>query len=164
MARYSSEILLREYGSKNQRFMITESPFSQYVFLKLNFRIVKTKKMHITSQSTIKDVKEEFSQMFPYLKIEFFRKGYRAKQANQKDYIIPGNIIIGSIYNHRGERYLDIKSSMTVRELEIECEKLFGICIQVYRRSGNLWLETSMTENWTIGQQNKNGSEISSSF
>jgi hypothetical protein len=120
--------------------------------------------MHITYDRTIKDVKEEFSQIFPYLKIEFFRKGYRMKQATQKEYSIPGNVVIGSIYNHLGDRSIEIKPSMTVRELENECEKLFGICLQVYRRSGNLWLETTMTENWTIGQQNKSGSEISARF
>jgi hypothetical protein len=125
---------------------------------------LKTKKMQISSHRTIKDIKDDFSQMFPYLKIEFFRKGYRMKQATQKEYSIPGNFVIGSIYNHLGDRFIDIKPSMTVRELENECEKQFGICVQVYRRSGNLWLETTMTENWSIGQQNKSGSEISARF
>ena len=71
---------------------------------------------------------------------------------------------IGTIYNQLGDRFIDISPSMTVRELENECEKLFGICLQVYRRSGNLWLETTMTENWTISHQNKSGSEISARF
>jgi hypothetical protein len=51
---------------------------------------------------------------------------------------------------------------MTVSELEKLCDEQFGISIQVYRRSGTLWLETSMTDSWTIQQQNDRGSEISS--
>jgi hypothetical protein len=31
----------------------------------------------------------------------------------------------------------------------------------VFRKSGNLWLETTMTDDWTLQQQNDHGYEIS---
>ena len=37
----------------------------------------------------------------------------------------------------------------------------FSLAVQVFRRSGNLWLETTMTDNWTLRQQNEHGREIS---
>lgn len=55
---------------------------------------------------------------------------------------------------------MEITPLMTVKELENKCEEQFGILVQVYRKSGNVWLETSMTDNWTIKQQNDQGSEI----
>jgi hypothetical protein len=33
--------------------------------------------------------------------------------------------------------------------------------VQVSRKSGTLWLETTMTDSWTLGQQNEHGRELS---
>ncbi len=33
--------------------------------------------------------------------------------------------------------------------------------VQVFRRSANLWLETTMTDAWTLQKQNNHGKEIS---
>ena len=51
---------------------------------------------------------------------------------------------------------------MTVGELEKLFRERFGANIQVSRKSGTLWLETTMTDNWTLKQQNEHGRELSS--
>lgn len=33
----------------------------------------------------------------------------------------------------------------------------FGLNVQVFRRSGELYLETTATDDWTLGQQNAEG-------
>jgi hypothetical protein len=38
----------------------------------------------------------------------------------------------------------------------------FGLCVQVFRKSGNHWIETSLTNSWTLEQQNREGFELSS--
>ena len=52
-----------------------------------------------------------------------------------------------------------------ILKLQNELEKIFkdqfGLAVQVFRKSGNLWLETTMTDNWTLQQQNNHGKEIS---
>jgi hypothetical protein len=50
---------------------------------------------------------------------------------------------------------------MTVIELEKTFEEMLGLSVLVYRKSGKLWLETTMTDNWTLAQQNENGRQIS---
>jgi len=50
---------------------------------------------------------------------------------------------------------------MTVKELEKIFEDRLGLSVLVYRKSGNLWLEPTMTDNWTLAQQNENGRQIS---
>ncbi|MEI9910895.1 MAG: hypothetical protein WDO71_15215 [Bacteroidota bacterium] len=50
---------------------------------------------------------------------------------------------------------------MTVGQLEDIFQKQFGLQVQVSRRSGTLWLETTMTDNWTLKQQNDHGRELS---
>jgi hypothetical protein len=53
---------------------------------------------------------------------------------------------------------------MTVSELESLLLQLFGLPVQVYRKSGNFWMETRMTRDWTLKQQNEHGKDIASGF
>ena len=52
---------------------------------------------------------------------------------------------------------------MKVNKLENIFKDQFNLAVQVFRKSGNLWLETTMTDNWTLQQQNNHGREISTS-
>jgi hypothetical protein len=56
---------------------------------------------------------------------------------------------------------LRIEEEMTVGELEKEFLESFGMLVQVSRRSGTIWLETTMTDNWTLSRQNEHGRELS---
>jgi hypothetical protein len=118
--------------------------------------------IQVTTDRLIEDIQKDFSYVFPYLKIEFFRKGTRYKQNKQRTISLPVHQTIGSVFKNNRRGTILVTSSMTVRELEKNCDEQFGITVQLYRRSGTLWLETSMTDNWTMQQQNDRGSEISS--
>jgi len=48
--------------------------------------------------------------------------------------------------------------------LEICLQYEFGLPAQILRKSGNLWLETSMTNHWTLQQQNDHGRDIAMGF
>jgi hypothetical protein len=50
---------------------------------------------------------------------------------------------------------------MTVQELERVFQEELGLFIQVFRRSGKVWLETTATDNWTLFKQNEEGQELS---
>ena len=49
---------------------------------------------------------------------------------------------------------------MTVTDFENALMDQFGLSAQVFRRSGNIWLETTITDYWTLKQQNEHGREI----
>jgi len=118
--------------------------------------------IQLTPERLIEDIQKDFAYVFPYLKIEFFRKGTRYRQTKERTITLPITQTLGSVFKNNRRGRLTISESMTVSELEKLCDEQFGISIQVYRRSGTLWLETSMTDSWTIQQQNDRGSEISS--
>ena len=103
-----------------------------------------------------------FVQKKNFLKIEFFRKGYYYRQFAQREYNLPPNqLTISRAYQYNKNGKIIITPSMTVKELEKKCEEQFGIAVQVYRKFGNLWLETTMTNDWTMQQQNNHGGESS---
>ncbi|MEO6914971.1 MAG: hypothetical protein ABI151_04350 [Chitinophagaceae bacterium] len=118
--------------------------------------------LEITIDRLIEDVQRDFSYMFPFLKIEFFRKGTRYRQTKEKTISLPVTQTIGSVFKNNRKGRLEIVASTTVKDLERGCDEQFGIMVQLYRKSGTLWLETSMTDNWSMQQQNDRGSEISS--
>ena len=53
---------------------------------------------------------------------------------------------------------------MSVTELETMFRENFGLYVQVFRRSGKLWLETTATDSWTLTVQNDQGKELSDSY
>jgi hypothetical protein len=117
--------------------------------------------LHIAPERLIKDIQKEFNEMFPFLKIEFFnnrssssRSDFSARQ------IIPQSRKLGESQLGIQEGDIEIGEEMKVNELEKLFKNRFNLAAQVFRKSGNLWLETTMTDNWSLLQQNNHGREI----
>jgi len=53
---------------------------------------------------------------------------------------------------NKGE--IGITPLLTVSELEQRFQDVYGLGVQVLRKSGRVWLETTVTYGWTIEQQN----------
>jgi len=119
----------------------------------------------INAEKLIKDLRKEFSEAYPFLQLEFFNnEGARKTRYSPFKKIEHEKILgdAGILKNHKG--YIDIKDSTTVLELENVLMDEFGLSAQVFRKSGNIWLETTMTDDWSLKQQNDHGREITSSF
>jgi len=117
-------------------------------------------KIRITPTRLISEVQEEFNALFPYLKLEFFRsRGYQSGPV--ANHIIPHNRRIGDCQAAITDGTIEINKNMKVKELEKIFKDLFRLNVQVFRRSGNLWLQTTMTDEWTLQNQNEHGMEIS---
>jgi hypothetical protein len=116
--------------------------------------------IRITPTRLISEVQQEFNVLFPFLKLEFFRsKGYQ--QGTATNQIVPHNRRIGDCQAAITDGTIEISENMKVRELERIFKELFRLNVQVFRRSGNLWLQTTMTDEWTLRNQNEHGMEIS---
>jgi len=113
----------------------------------------------ITSEKLIHEIQDEFNKLFPFLKIEFFIKSV----INSKETInkISSLLTIGNVDKTRGSKEMEVSPCMTVKEFENNFENKFGMYAQLYRKSGNLWQEITITDNWTMQQQDEAGNEIS---
>ena len=115
-------------------------------------------KLSISITRTINDVQQDFNAAYPFLKIEFYpaagKSAAALKQRLDKTALL-------QIAGNRLEGEVEITDSMTVGQLEKIFRDRFGIIAQVSRKSGTLWLETTMTDNWTLRQQNDHGKELS---
>lgn len=116
--------------------------------------------LRITPTRLISEVQTEFSHTFPFLKLEFFQNKRRLQNTRQEIKMSPASRI-GDCQSFISEGEIEITKKMKSRELEQKLKEQFGIIAQVFRRSGNLWLQTTMTDNWTLEKQNEHGMELS---
>lgn len=117
--------------------------------------------LHISPNRFISDIQKEFNKEFPFLKIEFFNNKSLSRSDYSSKQIIPSTRKIGDSQWAITDGGIQIDQKMKVSELEQLFKEQFSLAVQVFRKSGNLWLETTMTDNWTLQQQNNHGREIS---
>lgn len=117
-------------------------------------------KIKISDTTRISVVQEAFHENFPYLKIEFFSKPHQPGARGVKSTMKPAHATLGecSTLDINGE--VNILPTMTVKELEQFFLNRYGLFVQVFRKSGNVWLETTVTDDWTLEQQNAQGEEM----
>ncbi len=115
----------------------------------------------IDDNQKISAIQQEFNAMFPYLKLEFFKHAHKAHQGNPKKDMLNASLTLKQIRDKHANGKLEVKESMKVSDLETQFQTLFGISAQVFRKSAGSWIETSVTDNWTLKQQNDEGKDLS---
>ena len=118
-------------------------------------------KIKISDKRKISAVQKEFSEIFPYLRLEFFTKPTRSKGFDKKSLIASENKTIGECRKIHTNSSISITPGMKVSKLEQTFMDKFGLYVQVFRKSGRVWLETTMTDDWTLNEQNREGEELS---
>jgi hypothetical protein len=119
-------------------------------------------KINISDRKRISAVQKEFNDAFPFLRIEFFTRSHRAeKGSGKKHLIIPDHKTIGECRRIHNSSFISITPGMKVSKLEQIFLDEFGLAVQVFRQSGRVWLETTMTDDWTLAEQNHQGEELS---
>ena len=118
-------------------------------------------KIEINDNRKLFAIQEEFSNTFPYLKLGFFSKPNHINASAAKNLVKHSSKTIGECRVIHKNGALTITPNMTVHDLENNFRDVFGLTIQVFRCSGNAWLETKLTDSWTLEEQNQQGKELS---
>ena len=115
----------------------------------------------IKNKTTISELQKQFSLEFPYLKIEFFDIPHTSPNKLTKAHQYPPNRLLGVCGKIRNEGVITINADDTVEKLDSIFWNEFGLSAEVFRRSGNLWIETSLSNSWTLRLQNDEGKALS---
>jgi hypothetical protein len=117
--------------------------------------------LHMKDSSTLGDIQAEFSQEYPFLKMDFLKPVKdRLGWMTGMEKILPGEKIF-PFYRNTSINTVHIQSDKTVIQLIKEMEGLLGIKVMVQRKSGKVWIETTLTTDWTLEQQNNEGKFLS---
>jgi hypothetical protein len=123
---------------------------------------MQTIDLSINKRTTIDSIKNQFSLVFPYLKLEFFKKPHYSVTGRLRRYLHDDNTRLSTISTRITPGLITLISQMKVGELESMFETDYGLHVQVFRKSGNVWLETTATDSWTLEQQNEEGRSLQS--
>jgi hypothetical protein len=118
-------------------------------------------KILISDSRKISAIQEEFNNRYPFLKLEFFSGKHAAGEPTARKLMKPVGKTIGECRRTHKRGHIQIDSEMTVAELERQFRELYGLNVQLFRKSGKLWLETSVTDGWTLEAQNNQGEALS---
>ncbi len=118
-------------------------------------------KIIINDQRKIESVQKDFSNVFHYLKLEFFSKMHNPREATSKKFINLNHKTLGECRTRHDQAEIVITPEMTVSDLEQRFGNIYGLGVQVFRQSGRVWLETTVTDSWTLREQNSQGEELS---
>lgn len=116
----------------------------------------------VSKTCSVKEIQDRFSTLFSFLKINFFKIGKPGPGVSGSRVILfSPELLLKEINPGMTDGELTIRESMTVLELENYLYEEFGLSAQILRKSGNLWLDTSRTNAWTLKEQDDHGREIS---
>ncbi len=118
-------------------------------------------KLIINDHRKIFAIQEEFNKLFPYLKLEFFSKPHTKGGGTSKEFIKHNSKTLEECRTLHNSGEISVVPQMTVSELEQNFGDVYGLGVQVFRKSGRSWLETTVTDNWTLEEQNRQGEELS---
>ena len=120
-----------------------------------------TMKITINDHRKISAIQEEFNTVFPYLKIEFFSKPSKQGGSQGKRIMKHASKTLGECRTIHNKGQITISAKMTVVDLEQRFGDVYGLGVQVFRKSGKVWLETTVTDGWTLEEQNSQGESLS---
>jgi hypothetical protein len=120
--------------------------------------------LQINKGSSLKNAQRQFNAYYPYLKLEFFKR-IPTRQPMNKILTFSSAELVRSIDPMKREDvHIDVGRKKTISDVEDAFEKSLGISAHVFRRSGNVWVETTLTNDWSLEDQNEEGKQISSHF
>jgi hypothetical protein len=108
--------------------------------------------IQITPETRISELKASFSKRFPNLKIEFFSGTTRKIVGDEQ-------LEVQQLSGRKPQGSLHITGLTTVAEMEKLFIQRYGLHAEVFRQSGNVWLQTTATDSWTLDEQNHEARE-----
>jgi hypothetical protein len=116
-------------------------------------------KVQITINKTIGDIKKEFTAAWPHLMLGFYSKPHTENHGSNAKFMVTDDHLtvsqLGSGYQENSE--LTLEADMPVREVERLLEEKFGLHTQIFRHSGSVWLQTTVSDKLTLDQQEERG-------
>jgi hypothetical protein len=115
-------------------------------------------KIQVDKSRTIADLQQEFNACYPYLKLVFFTKSHKAyKNSPAKFLIHDNNTKLEALEGNPHDGVLYLEEDMPTWQVERLFEETFGLHVQVFRKCGNTWLETTISDDMNLEEQNVKG-------
>jgi len=116
--------------------------------------------MIINKNISISEIQNTFREEYPLLDLRFFRKPHKEYRGSMAVDEEKENVLLGRLNPNIQNGQIDISGTITVGQLETAFEEAFGLHVQVFRKSGKTWLQTSITDHWSLEHQQKTAAHV----
>lgn len=113
--------------------------------------------MTISANTRVQDVFNQFNQLFPFLRLEFYKRPHQDNEGSEIRDQISHETLLGSLNPKLVDKSFVVNPEMTVAEFEKMMSDEFGLNVQVFRKSAGIWLQTTATDGWSLEKQNGKG-------
>lgn len=120
--------------------------------------------MIISEFKKLSEIQTEFNTKFSNLKIEFYTSAHEVNKPSAASHLIPIDKTIAEVRTVHSEGDISINGHLKVSTFEKQFSEKFGLNVQVFRKSGDVWLQTTKTDDWTLSEQNERSSKFSNSI
>jgi hypothetical protein len=99
--------------------------------------------IEINDNTALREIKDVFSNFYPYLKIEFYRNPHKKYEGSDESDRIDPNKTLGEIKRTHYSGILEIQPLYKVADVEREFQERFGLSVQVFRKNDEEWEQTT---------------------
>ena len=115
--------------------------------------------MKMYLNKTIAEIKDDFNKFFPGLSLAFYKKPHAVGMASSPKEEIDEKTALKDLIDFSGGEYIEVDPEMSVMDLESSMQDKYNLSLQVFRKSNDLWLQTSSTDHWSLNHQNEKALE-----
>jgi hypothetical protein len=111
--------------------------------------------IEINDATTIDEIAKSVEASFPNLRMAFFKEPHGRGEESDMSAYIPAHKTIGQVKTTHNTGAMEIHGWHKTGPVEKEFFKLFGLNVQVLRRLGNNWVQTSLSDNLSLEEQHE---------
>ncbi|GIV32804.1 MAG: hypothetical protein KatS3mg031_0339 [Chitinophagales bacterium] len=119
-------------------------------------------KLYLTPPMTLQQVNEAFQKEFRFLKLAFFKKTHMPGEPSSKEDMLDNSLTLEQAGLQKSCE-INLEENMQVSRVE-EAFKKCNLYAQVFRKSGNIWLETTKTDHYTLKEQMEEAKESETQY
>ena len=116
-------------------------------------------KLELNDNTSLMQIQEKFNKAFQYLWINFYYTNFN-NTSNAASEKISEDIKLKSLIYNTGAKVINLDKNTSIYQLENDFWKILGLKVKVFRKSGNVWVETIFTGNWSLERQNAEENQI----
>ncbi len=120
--------------------------------------------IEINSKTIIKDIQKTFSDFYPFLKLEFYGKPHDKYELSDANDIIPSEMSLGELNAVNLPAVIHVRPLEKVREFEAELLQQYGLSVQILKKEGDGWEQTTGMDDFTFKEVNEFGRSSSDEY
>lgn len=120
---------------------------------------VNTMDINFDKSTQLSTLQHDFQKRFNYLKIEFFKEKKEKDPIYTASDVLDTSLKIEDASSGIHKEPIHITGLMKVRDVEQDFSSKLGLYVQIFRKSGKVWLITSSTDQLTLDEMNKEARE-----